>query len=91
MKIENKTSVGVCVGSLVVIGIGVLSYANELRKEWAERRKINSNVEKDLKAVWSAYDRVRERLIEGRYDGPNMAQDALADFEFEQIVEFNKE
>jgi hypothetical protein len=92
MNSEDKAVLGVYAGAgLVVVGLGVAGYIKVVLEERRKRKQIHRDMEKSLRAIKKASKTVTERIQNGEYGGPDMLADVLLDFEFQQIVEFDKE
>lgn len=80
----NKNVVQVVVAA-VVVGVATKNYLQTRRQERQKREQIQSNIEKDITAIWAAAGTVQEMIQHGVYDDKSIA-DIQSDLEFYRIV-----
>lgn len=72
------------------VGLTIKDYVKIIRTEKETRRKIEVNADDTIRAMRIASARVTERIKSGYYDKRGF-QAITDDFDFETIIEFNKE
>lgn len=75
---------------VVAVGVTLKDYVTVVKTEKETRRKIVENSDRTIESMRIASALIHERIERGDYDGKKF-QDIMNDFDFETIVQYNKE
>lgn len=86
----NKNEKMELIVAATAFGLSVYGYVKTIQKERVKRQKIASKLDKDLLALSTAKMKVEQKIMNGEYDRKSL-DTMLTDFEFEYIIEANKD
>jgi len=75
---------------VVAVGVTLKDYVKIRKVEMETREKILADAEETIRVIHLASDKISDRIVRGDYDRKTY-QDVVIDYEFEKIIEANKD